>query len=119
MSSYQNGTNGHSASSNGVNGKGKTGTVIGPDPKAERTASMAKPRPTSLQLPFTGASRQGVENAFERHRQTIQSAVQPLPTQQGAGTFSENKKWGKLSSDLMTLRWAGRLCFHKNCLGKQ
>ncbi|KAJ4410035.1 hypothetical protein N0V85_004011 [Neurospora sp. IMI 360204] len=106
MSSYQNGTNGGSAS-NGVNGKAaKSSTVIGPDPNAERTASMAKPRPTSMKLPFTGASRQGVENAFERHRQTIQSAVQPLPTQQGAGTFSENKKWGKLSSDLMTLRWA-------------
>lgn len=106
MSSYQNGTSGHSAS-NGVNGKAaKSNTVIGPDPKSERTASMAKPRPTSLKLPFTGASRQGVENAFERHRQTIQSAVQPLPTQQGAGTYSENKKWGKLSSDLMTLRWA-------------
>lgn len=104
MPSYQNGTNGHSAS-NGVDGKAKS-TVIGPDPNAERTASMAKPRPTSMKLPFTGASRQGVENAFERHRQTIQSAVQPLPTQQGAGTFSENKKWGKLSSDLMTLRWA-------------
>lgn len=110
MSSYQNGANGHSASSNGVNGKAaKSTTVIGPDPKSERTASMAKPRPNSLKLPFTGASRQGVENAFERHRQTIQSAVQPLPTQQGAGTYSENKKWGKLSSDLMTLRWAGKL----------
>lgn len=106
--SYQNGSNGHPAS-NGINGKAKT-SVIGPDPKSERTASMAKPRPTSSKLPFTGASRQGVENAFERHRQTIQSAVQPLPTQQGAGTFSENKKWGKLSSDLMTLRWAGKLC---------
>ncbi|KAK3949467.1 heme peroxidase [Pseudoneurospora amorphoporcata] len=105
MSSYQNGTNGHSAS-NGVNGKAKGSAVIGPDPNAERTASMAKPRPTSLKHPFTGASRQGVENAFERHRQTMQSAVQPLPTQQGAGTFSENNKWGKLSSDLMTLRWA-------------
>ncbi|EAA30613.1 fatty acid oxygenase [Neurospora crassa OR74A] len=106
MSSHQNGTNGHSASTSDNGKESKSRNVIGPDPKAERTASMAKPRPTSMKLPFTGASRQGVENAFERHRQTIQSAVQPLPTQQGAGTFSENKKWGKLSSDLMTLRWA-------------
>lgn len=73
----------------------------------EKLASRAKPKPTPLKHKPTKPNRQGVANALERYGQIIHAAVQPLPNQEGAGTFSEDKKWGKLSNDLKTLRLAG------------
>lgn len=73
----------------------------------EKVASQAKPKPNLLKLEPTKPNRQGVANALARYSQVIHAKVQPLPNQGGAGTFSENKKWGKLRQDLKTLRGAG------------
>lgn len=74
----------------------------------ESLAGQAKPTPTLLKLKPTRADKQGVANALERHGQLIHPTVQPLPSQVGGGTFSENKKWGKLRDDLKALRSAGK-----------
>ncbi|KAK0729630.1 heme peroxidase [Lasiosphaeris hirsuta] len=106
MATYQNGasaTNG-TDHSNGVNGS--KGSSSASSDFGEKVASKAKPKPVALKLKPTKADRQGVANAFEHHGQIIQASVQPLPNQDGAGTFSQNGKWGKLSADIKTLRLA-------------
>jgi linoleate 10R-lipoxygenase len=105
MASYQNGSsaaNGVEAVDGSKNGASKSSI----DP-AEKLASHAKPKPTPIELKPTKANRVGVANLFDRYSQVLQSEVQPLPNQGGAGTFSENKKWGKLRGDLKRLRFAG------------
>lgn len=119
MSSY--GKDGSPSSSNGVNGTNGA-SPVGPltngaskvtSPSAsvdkyERLATQAKPKPTTRKVNHTKPNREGIAHAFEQHGQIIQAVIHPLPNQVGAGTFSENKKWGKLSADLKTLRLAGR-----------
>ncbi|KAK0714040.1 heme peroxidase [Lasiosphaeria miniovina] len=103
MASYQNGssaTNG-SEKTNGSKLPARSSSSHG-----ERLASQAKPKPAPLKLKQTKANREGVTNAFERYGQVIHAAVEPLPVQGGAGTFSENKKWTKLRTDLKNLRVA-------------
>lgn len=104
---YQNGekaTNGTAvAAVNGSDHASSSSIDVG-----ERIASRAKPKPSLLKFKPTKADKQGVANALERHGQVIHSVVQPLPNQQGAGTFSEDKKWGKLRDDLKALRSAGK-----------
>lgn len=106
-SHYQNGEK----TSNGdvtkvVNGTSPSRSTISRD-VGEKVASQAKPKPNLLKLESTKPNRQGVANALARYGQVIHATVQPLPNQGGAGTFSENKKWGKLRQDLKTLRGAG------------
>lgn len=73
----------------------------------EKLSSRAKPQPRPLKLKPTKADRQGVANAFERHGQLLHSRIQPLPHQNGAGTFYETPRWGKLRDDIKALRSAG------------
>jgi len=98
---------------NGTNGAGavdgsKHPSAASSDDKFERLASQANPKPGLRKVKHTKPTREGVANAFEQHGQVIQAVVKPLPNQVGAGTFSENKKWGKLKDDLKTLRLAGK-----------
>ncbi|KAM7213392.1 hem peroxidase [Rhypophila decipiens] len=97
-----NGTNGHGPLSNDT----KAVTPSNHEDQSERVASQAKPRPSPRKVAHTKPTKEGVANAFDEHRQIIQATVHPLPTQQGAGTFSENKRWGKFKDDLKTLRLA-------------
>ncbi|KAK0624973.1 heme peroxidase [Bombardia bombarda] len=113
MATYQNGgsatngTNGyHSTNGAGAVNGSKTVSSASYADHGERLASHAKPKPSALDLGPTGADRKGIKNAFDIHAQLIQASVQPLPNQQGAGTFSENKKWGKFKNDVKTLRLA-------------
>ncbi|KAK3689370.1 heme peroxidase [Podospora appendiculata] len=126
MASYQNGSsNGASnGASNGTsNGYGAANgskyvsstSSLGP---GERLASKSHPKPTPLNLKPTSATRQGVANTFERYGQVLRATVEPLPTQVGGGTFSENKKWGKLRTDLMTLRSADFRTLRKMVVAK-
>lgn len=73
--------------------------------KGEKLASKAKPKPTPRKVKPTTADRKGVANAFEKHGQVIHAKVEPLATQVGAGTAPP--RWGKLSTDLRTLRSKG------------
>ncbi|KAK3385880.1 heme peroxidase [Podospora didyma] len=100
MSSYQNGA----SATNGANGVKPSSSTATSIDSGEKLATHAKPKPVPLKLKPTKADRKGVANAFERHGQVIHAVVQPLPNQGGAGTFSENKKWGKLKDDLKNLR---------------
>ncbi|KAL2163210.1 hypothetical protein VTH06DRAFT_5266 [Thermothelomyces fergusii] len=70
--------------------------------KGEKLASKAKLKPTPRKVKPTGADRKGVANAFEQYAQVIQAKVEPLANQAGAGTAPP--RWGKLSTDLKTLR---------------
>ena len=108
MSAYQNGSSGSSAV-NGHKSETPARTADSNSKHWERLATQTNPKPTPLELKPTPANRNGVANAFERFPQVIQSTVQPLPNQQGAGTFSENGKWGKFRNDITTLRLAGKL----------
>ncbi|KAM7205146.1 hem peroxidase [Naviculisporaceae sp. PSN 640] len=111
MSSYHKDSS--PSSSNGVNGTNgltngasKASSSSASEDKFERLASQAKPKPGVRKVNHTKPNKEGVANAFEQHGQIIQAIIHPLPNQVGAGTFSENKKWGKLSADLKTLRLA-------------
>jgi hypothetical protein len=75
----------------------------------EKLSSHAKPRPAPPKPTSTKADKQGVANAFERHGQLLHARVKPLPHQNGAGTFYETARWGKLRNDLKSLRAAGML----------
>jgi hypothetical protein len=75
----------------------------------EKLSSLAKPRPAAPKPKSTKADKQGVANAFERHGQLLHARVKPLPHQNGAGTFYETARWGKLRNDIKSLRAAGML----------
>jgi linoleate 10R-lipoxygenase len=103
MESHKNGaTNGAQE----VNGS-KTASSTSSIDTGEKLASLAKPRPTPLDVKPTKADRKGVKNAFEQYAQVVQATVKPLPHQGGAGT--KIQKWGKLTDDIRTLRAAGTL----------
>jgi hypothetical protein len=80
-----------------------------PVDSAEMLSSLAKPRPAPPKPTPTKADKQGVANAFERHGQLLHARVKPLPHQNGAGTFYETERWGKLRNDIKSLRAAGML----------
>ena len=97
-----------------VNGTSTVDAVNGASPTTpidigERLASKTKPRPSALKIKPATADKQGVANAFERYAQVIHARAKPLPTQAGAGTFYETKRWGKLRDDIKALRSAGTL----------
>ena len=97
-----------------VNGTSTVDAVNGASPTTpidigERLASKTKPRPSALKIKPATADKQGVANAFERYAQVMHARAKPLPTQAGAGTFYETKRWGKLRDDIKALRSAGTL----------
>lgn len=110
MAPYQNGekANGTEVVSNSSHAS-STATAD----EGKRLASQTKPKPSLLKLKPTKADKQGVANAFERYGQVMHARVKPLPNQgsgpAGGGTFYETKRWGKLRTDLKTLRTAGKL----------
>ncbi|KAL2260217.1 hypothetical protein VTK26DRAFT_5855 [Humicola hyalothermophila] len=89
-----------------VNGPSSSPSSTSSRDVGEKLASQAKPKPMPPKLQPTKPNRKGVANALERYSQIIHPTVQPLPNQVGAGTFSEDKKWGKYRKDLKTLRVA-------------
>ncbi|KAK4186268.1 heme peroxidase [Podospora australis] len=109
--SYNNGngakaSNGHGVHVDSVNSSSSSGSSSAPPKKWERVSGQANPKPTPLDLKPTGATREGVANAFERHGQIIHATVKPLPNQHGSDTFSRAKQWGKLKDDIKHLRLA-------------
>jgi prostaglandin-endoperoxide synthase 2 len=103
-STGQNG--GKSNESDGSNGSRHPSLTSSTD-VGEKLASRAKPKPTLHKPKSLKPDREGVANAFEKYGQVIHATIQPLPNQGGAGTFSEDKKWGKLKADIKTLRAMG------------
>ncbi len=97
-----------------VNGTSTVNAINGASPTTpieigERLATKTKPKPSPLKIKPATADKQGVANAFERYAQVMHARAKPLPTQAGAGTFYEGKRWGKLRDDIKALRSAGTL----------
>lgn len=57
------------------------------------------------------ADREGVDNAFSAFAQLIHASRRPLPTQNGDGTYSEEKKRPGLRKDIMNLKMRGKHIF--------
>jgi hypothetical protein len=89
---------------NGVNGPGsKSGSTTVP----KSSSSSGGPVVEEKLAPIPDANRAGIETAFSQHGQLIHASRDPIPTQNGFGTYSAATKKGKLSKDVKHIKWKG------------
>lgn len=101
--------------SNGTNGHGAYSSQNGSSATAKETLSAPKKKPAAKKV---RADRQGITEVFEQFGQLLHASNRPVPTQNGDGTYNDQKKRTGLKQDLKVLRWKGECGAARHDQGK-